>query len=140
MGESAKHALLVNSLVRWITGNPETNDCIVLRDAVETPLSAKPVSIDGFIPDVFGRSHRRGEAIIVGEAKTKSDFDTERSQSQIRAFLCFCAGRENAVFALAVPWEISAYAKVSLRRLRADCGAAHVTAFVIDEQGFSFRV
>jgi hypothetical protein len=140
MGESAKHAALVDALVRWIAGNPETKGCIMLRDTVETPLPAKPVSIGGFVPDVFGMSHGSGEAVVIGEAKTESDFDTERSQAQISAFLRFCASRKNAIFALAVPWGISVYAKVSLRRLRADCGAAHVTAFVIDEQGFSSKV
>ena len=140
MSESNKHARLVDALVKWINAQWDEAGFLILRDTVEAPLPARPMAIGGFVPDVFAISAGSPQTVIVGEAKTKSDFDSARSQGQIRAFVEFCREREHAIFTLAVPWDISVYARISLRHLRSDCDAMHVTAFVIDEQGFCRRV
>jgi hypothetical protein len=108
MSDSAQHLALVNSILVLVRRDFPTTRFIVLSDL---PGSLdKPPRINGFVPDVFAEDAPR-TAVVVGEAKTVRDLQTEHSRLQIAAFLKFLAAQQNGIFVLAVPWPATATAR-----------------------------
>jgi hypothetical protein len=62
----------------------------------------RPFSIGGYTPDLFA-SDLPTTFEVVGEAKSASDLETERSGRQIRAFLDHLSLRPDSSFYLSVP-------------------------------------
>src|SRR3712207_431503 len=72
---------------------------------LSSPLRAeKPNRIGGFVPDVYAFDAPL-TTVIIGEAKTQDDLETERSRKQITAYLCYLGQQQTGILILAVPWQ-----------------------------------
>jgi len=132
MGESINHIQLVEELVHWIARTYLNGDKgYLLIDHPESDVFSKPPKINGYVPDAFTSSAPHNRTII-GEAKTTRDVERPHSEEQIKAFLRYCSVHENAVFVFAVPWLMTRYAKILLKRLQKETNTSMVTAIVLE--------
>jgi len=104
-------------------------------DHPDSEAAARPPRIGGFIPDVYVPC-APGNRLIIAEAKTGRDLDTKHSLDQFDAFLGRCSQVENAMFVLAVPWDMVRLAEAIIRQTANRAGAvgAHnVTTKVLEK-------
>jgi hypothetical protein len=136
LAESNKHSALVNIIIRYI-GREHTDIAApgIIND-LSSPLRAeKPNRIDGFVPDVYAFDAPL-TTIIIGEAKTHADLETDHSKKQITAFLSFLGHQKTGIFILAVPWQAKRRAQTVVATLRDAVGAASVETITLDDLGF----
>ncbi len=132
MSESAIHAGLVQALIVFAEQELGNLLSLALRDDSVRPLRGeRPPRIHGFVPDLFATDVPTTRTLI-GEAKTKADLETDRSQQQIFAFLRYLSQTPQGIFALSVPPSSGATARRLVARLNAPFAAAPTYAFVID--------
>ena len=117
MGESAEHLDLVQALRDYI----ESRLCgcyslAVLGDLPGSSRQERPPRIAGYIPDVYATDAPTTQ-VIIGEAKTEDDLETEHSRRQLRAFIEFLVCRERGTLVLAVPWQAASAARNLAERL-----------------------
>ena len=137
MGESKEHNLLVNAIEIWIEKNKCGIDNICLfTDSGHTPAAKRPKPINGHVPDVFAENLKQEKWTIIGEAKTARDLDAKRSETQIKSFLEYCSLYDETMFILAVPWDITRYAKSLLKEFKRELGLERIESIVINELGF----
>jgi hypothetical protein len=86
------------------------NAVAIFVDSIQASKDSRPPRIQGFVPDIYVVDVPTTFTII-GEAKTGSDLQSERSRKQIAAFLEFVAYRANGMFILAVPLPFGATAR-----------------------------
>lgn len=133
MPESATHAGLVRSIVRFAESEFGSLDNVAIREDAICPMRGeKPPRIGGYTPDVYAADVPTTRT-LVGEAKTQADLETQHSERQIAAFLEFLARTPGGIFVLAVPLTAGATA----RRLTAEMNARFVgtpTRIVILDQ------
>jgi hypothetical protein len=129
MSDSAQHLALVNSILALVKKDFPLTKFVVLSDL---PGSLdKPPRINGFVPDVFAEDAPR-TAVVIGEAKTVQDLQTNHSRLQIAAFLRFLAAQQNGVFVLAVPWPAMATAQVIVDHELRELEPQHVKVVISD--------
>jgi hypothetical protein len=129
MSDSAQHLALVNSILALVKKDFPLTKFVVLSDL---PGSFdKPPRINGFVPDVFAEDAPR-TAVVIGEAKTVQDLQTNHSRLQIAAFLRFLAAQQNGVFVLAVPWPAIATAQVIVDLELRELEPQHVKVVISD--------
>ncbi len=80
----------------------------------------QPPMIGGYKPDLFVQDVPETFRVI-GEAKTPTDFNDDRSMRQIAAFLHHLSLYPNASFYLAVPWLLQERARNVMRGLKNKC-------------------
>jgi hypothetical protein len=132
LAESSKHTALVQIIVSYI-GREHAGLGIV--NDLPSPLHAeKPNRIDGFVPDVYAFDAPL-TTIVIGEAKTQDDLETERSRKQMTAFLAFLGLQKTGIFILAVPWHLKRRAAAIIDALQAETGAAAVKTVMLDDIG-----
>ncbi len=132
MGESAVHAALVERMAERIAGEYFGGDtAAILLDSASGRSTGRPPAVGGHVPDLYvdARKHR---LLVLGEAKTTRDLETERSERQIGAFLQYCSLHDNALFVLAVPWHRARFARSLLRMLKRRLGVDSVETRVLD--------
>ena len=125
MGESAIHRALVEHMAEWVAAEFLGGDAAaILLDSPSSGHTGSPPAIDGHVPDLYV-DDKVSKLLVVGEAKTARDLETERSEKQIGTFLEYCARQDSALFVLAVPWHRTRFARSLLRMLkqRLDLGA-----------------
>lgn len=71
--------------------------------------------------------------VIIGEAKTQDDLETERSRKQLAAYLSYLGHQQTGILILAVPWQVKRRAKQVVESLRAQTGAASVKTVMLDD-------
>ena len=87
MAESSKHTSLVQIIINYIGREHSHVPGLGIVNDLSSPLHAeKPNRIEGFVPDVYAFDAPL-TTVIIGEAKTPDDLETERSKKQITAFL-----------------------------------------------------
>lgn len=111
---------------KWLLGNESS----VFLDADGWK---HPPAIGDFKPDLYAQ-HPLSGLLIIGEAETAESMLQIHAEQQIAAFIIRCAREENAIFVLAVPWYMRAYANAALRRILQSLGVS-IQAVVIDELG-----
>ena len=118
MGESSSHIRLVEQLSSWILCNLLGGDhgCMMI-DHPSGNITTRPPKIGGFVPDIYVH-HGANNSLIIGEAKTGRDLETRHSLDQLDAFLGRCSQYENAMFILAVPWDMARLAEAIIRQLQ----------------------
>lgn len=133
MGESLRHIALVRRLVDWVAAEYYGgSEALILVDVSGRSFDQRPPAIDGFVPDVFAHDPIRS-VLVLGEAKSDGDLETQRSRIQLQAFLRHCSVREHSLFVLAVPWYRTRFARAYLKVLARQAGIGNVTAKVLDK-------
>lgn len=136
MPESNKHTALVETIIKYIGREHAQIAALGIINDLSSPLYAeKPNRIDGFVPDVYAFDAPL-TTIIIGEAKTRDDLETEHSRQQIVAFLSFLGHQNTGIFILAVPWQIKRRAQGIVSTLREAAGAESVKTVTLDDLGF----
>lgn len=111
MAESAAHARLVRAILSYLELEFGPIGDLSVRDDSVSPLRCeRPPRVGGFVPDVYATDVPT-TITIIGEAKTISDLERERSRAQIGAFLAHLGHMQNGVFVLSVPLVAGATAR-----------------------------
>jgi hypothetical protein len=116
-GESAQHVLLVERLIALVESRHSTTQGIMIFADHHSFAGNLPPMIGGYKPDLLAQDVPCTFQVI-GEAKTATDFQDERTVRQIRAFLDHLALYENTSFYLAVPWLVRPQATYIMKELR----------------------
>lgn len=132
MPESAIHAGLVQAVIAFAEQELGMLASLAVRDDSVRPLRGeRPPRIHGYVPDVFA-TNVPTTATLIGEAKTRQDLETERSQEQISAFLRYLSQTPNGIFVLGVPRAAVATARRLVAQLHAPFPATQTRTIVID--------
>jgi hypothetical protein len=102
-GESARHVYLVETLIETVERRHRPPRGLMIFADHHRFGSDRPPTIGGFTPDLFA-SDVPETFQVLGEAKTASDLESERSRRQIIAFLDHLALYKGSIFYLAVPY------------------------------------
>ena len=130
MAESATHRKMVKRLEQWIVNNYDKSEKIFIwTDTPQNGPSSFPITIEGFVPDLYAKFLSSTEQII-GEAKTASDLDTQHTEKQITAFLRYCAINQNTILILAVPWDLVRYTRSLIKYWKRQSQIENVRTFV----------
>ena len=105
---------------------------LVLHDLPGPIGSEKPPAIGGFRPDVYAADIGK-QTVIVGEAKTTADIETEHSRAQYVAYARHLSLFDSPTLILAVPWHLRVRAKTLLRLAIEEANTPHVARRVIDD-------
>lgn len=134
LAESIKHTALVQVILTYIgREHAHLNGLGVIND-LSGPLGAeKPNRIDGFVPDVYALDAPL-TTVIIGEAKTQDDLETERSRKQLMAYLTYLGQQDQTgILIVAVPWQVKRRAQAIVDALRSETGAVRVTTVTLDD-------
>ena len=135
MAESSTHTALVQVIIKYIGREHAHIPAMGIVNDLSSPLRAeKPNRIEGFVPDVYAFDAPL-TTVIIGEAKTTDDLETERSRKQISAFLLFLGHQQTGIFILAVPWQIKRRAQAIVTSLCSELGATAVKTVTLDDVG-----
>lgn len=135
MAESNTHSALVKVIIKYIGREHAQIAALGIVNDLSGPLGAeKPNRIDGFVPDVYAFDAPL-TTVIIGEAKTQADLETEHSKKQIAAYLAFLRHQTTGIFILAVPWQAKRRASAIVASLRESVGASSVKTVTLDDVG-----
>jgi hypothetical protein len=135
LAESTTHLALVRIILKYIgREHAQITALGVVTDLSSSLHAEKPSRIGGFVPDVYAFDAPL-TTVIIGEAKTSTDLETERSKKQIAAFLSFLCQQPTGIFILAVPWQAKQRARAVIKTLRAEANATSVTTITLDDVG-----
>lgn len=133
MAESTKHTALVQIIISYIGREHAHITALGIINDLSSPLHAeKPNRIEGFVPDVYAFDAPL-TVVIIGEAKTQDDLETDHSRKQITAYLSFLGHQQSGIFILAVPWQAKRRAQALVETLRAETGATSVKTVMLDD-------
>lgn len=135
MAESIKHTALVRIILDYIDRAHSGIPALGVLNDLPSPLRAeKPNRIGGYVPDVYAFDAPL-TTVIIGEAKTPDDLETDHSTKQMTAFLSFLGQQKQGIFILAVPWALKRRAAAIVSALRESIGATSVTTVTLDDLG-----
>lgn len=135
MAESSTHSALVKIIINYIGQEHAQIAALGIVNDLSSPLrSEKPNRIEGYVPDVYAFDAPL-TTVIIGEAKTTTDLETEHSKKQITAFLSFLGQQTTGIFILAVPWQAKRRAHAIVTSLREAVGASSVKTVTLDDLG-----
>ena len=84
MSEGYLHGILISRLSDHLVAEYGDDLDVILLDVPGARAVDKPPKIDRFFPDVWAQSKRR---ILLGEAKTALDLETQHTSDQLKCFL-----------------------------------------------------
>lgn len=135
LAESSEHSALVQIIIKYIGREHSQIAALGIVNDLSSPLYAeKPSRIGGFVPDVYAFDAPL-TTIIIGEAKTQADLETEHSKRQITEFLSFLGHQKTGIFILAVPWQVKRRAHAIVSTIIEAVGAASVKTVTLDDLG-----
>ena len=128
MPESRDHLELVQTIVTYVTTTWTACKALaLLTDLPTLPAATRPPRIASFIPDVYAADVPTTE-VIIGEAKTLGDLETEHAREQLKAFLGFLEHQKRGTLIVAVPWQARATAYNVTKRM----GATKARIIILD--------
>jgi hypothetical protein len=132
MSESLIHMELVRLMAGRVAADLLGGDAsLIVLDSPNGGPGRRPPVIQGHIPDLY--VHQTGRTmLILGEAKTARDIETERCERQLAVFLNYCAIQENAILVVAVPWYKTRFTRSLLRVLHGRLAAPLVRTTVLE--------
>jgi hypothetical protein len=131
--ESINHVALVSRLLTYVQNTMNGNLHLhVLHDLPGPIGSERPPLISGFRPDLYATDMTR-QTVLVGEAKTTLDLETEHSRAQYTAYVRHLSIFSAPTLILAVPWHLRVRAKTLLRLAAEEANAIHVARIVVDD-------
>ncbi len=83
MSEGLVHGSLVSHAFDFFVASYGDELDLLLRDSPGLRATDKPPKIGRYVPDVWGQSRRR---VLIGEAKTFVDLQTQHTVDQLRCF------------------------------------------------------
>jgi hypothetical protein len=128
--ESQLHASIVRRLCSEIKATYSDRYAFALLADLPEFGRNKPYTIGGYIPDVFGIDVPETVRVI-GEAKTPADFESDRSQRQIAAFLKHLSVFPSSEFFLGLPLPYVIRGRSLLNSIAQSVGATHVQMKVL---------
>jgi hypothetical protein len=135
LAESNTHSALVKIIISYIGREHSQLAALGIVNDLSAPLGAeKPNRIEGFVPDVYAFDAPL-TTVIIGEAKTQADLETEHSKKQIAAYLSFLRHQTTGIFILAVPWQAKRRASAIVSSLSEALGASDVKTVTLDDLG-----
>ena len=116
MPESIQHVRLVKDLCEYISKEYLNGDRgSILRDSSGVSSHDRCYEIDGYIPDVIGKTFTGTIKNIIGEAKTVHDIENRHTLLQLEAYLAYCSHEaHSAVLVVAVPWAYHQLIRLTL--------------------------
>lgn len=130
-GESDTHVELVSNLansVRMLHGSLGNLALFLDDQSIERQ---RPQRINGHLPDLYAEDVPR-TFVVIGEAKTRGDLLTERSQIQLVSFFRYLALFDRAFFYLAVPILAKPTATALVRELTSEFASVNATILTVD--------
>ncbi len=115
MAEGPEHKEFVKKMYEFICSLiPKDNVKFIVVDN-EGIASPEPIFY-GVIPDI---SYNFKDVMVLGEAKSKKDFDRPHSLRQYKAYIETCENNSNAhsIFVLYVHWDAFLSAQTILRKM-----------------------
>ena len=135
MAESLTHARLVETLVKYAEQEfGHLGNVAFYADRVSTAHREPPERIGGHIPDLVVRDVPQ-TWVMIGEAKTREDLETDRSRRQIRAFLDYLSHTPNGTFVLCVPVAAQMTARNLIEEVAASFPESRTRTLVLDPTG-----
>jgi hypothetical protein len=126
--ESRDHLELVQTIVSYVTSAWKTCAAMaILTDLPARPAASRPPRIAGYVPDVYAADVPTTQ-VIIGEAKTLDDLETEHARRQLWAFLEFLEQQKCGTLIVAVPWQARATAHNMTKRM----GASKTRVIILD--------
>lgn len=126
MGESEHHAHLVSIITGWVRSGYSTHEGLsILIDSRMVAPERRPGRIGGFTPDVVVRTVP-SSFVIIGEAKSYTDFFTPHTGHQIGAFIEYLHLQSEPVLVLAIPLSLLGAARSLVTRLKRERSAGNV--------------
>jgi len=134
--ESQIHINLVKVAYNYLsTLIPETNVRFIKMDSSGNCSGIH--IIDNFVPDLY---YAFDGFLVIGEAKTESDFEKRHSKDQFDAYIKQCNLHEGrALLIISVPWQLLITAKNYFRRKKMQ-NKIDFEIVVLDEQGRCFKI
>jgi hypothetical protein len=133
MAESIKHLELVVALVRCAPRHLHGSEHHSILHDLPGPIGCdKPPKIGAFRPDVYAADVPT-TTVVIGEAKTADDLDTEHTRRQLLDFAHFLKLYPGSSLLLAVPWSLRARAQFLLERAAREADACDLNLVVIDD-------
>ena len=133
MSQSERHRKLLLSLVEWIHkyfDNLGDKYSICVDHLADNRMPHPPVIVSS-IPDAFARSLSSSH-IIIGEAETSKGLLGKQTDRQIEDFIKYCLGNKEALFVLAVPWDMVIRAKAIIKQTKRELDAENVQTIVLE--------
>jgi hypothetical protein len=135
VAESSEHLALVHVIIDYIGREHAHVEALGILSDLTSPLHAeRPSRINGFVPDVYAFDAPL-TTVIVGEAKTGDDLETQHSKKQFEAFLAFLGRQQTGIFILAVPWQLKRRAEAIISNISAASDAITVKTILLDDLG-----
>jgi len=135
MAESTNHARLVEVLADFAKDSFQACGHYALYvDKVSLDRQECPPYVEGHVPDLLIRDVPQTR-IMIGEAKTTKDLESEHSQLQIRAFLKYLQNTPNSSFVLCVPLAARATARTILKQIIDSFPDNQTQILVLDPSG-----
>ena len=116
-GESNAHAALVLELVNYVRSTHSCEGQLALYADHEDVAGGRPERINGFLPDVYAYDVPTS-FVVIGEAKTRRDLQSDRSQKQLAAFAHYLSLHEVGYLYIFTPLLTCAAAVDTLNSLK----------------------
>jgi hypothetical protein len=124
--------ILVKYMAEWVADELlNGNNAPILLDSPFARPNFRPPAINGHVPDLYV-DEKTTRLIVIGEAKTSRDLETERSENQLRSFIKYCSLYSNSILVLAVPWYSTRSAKSLICMLERRMGVEAAQTKVLD--------
>lgn len=104
----------------------------LVADIQEKPGDPVPPLIGGFRPDVYAQLSSESPTVIIAEAKTDNDLETNHTYNQLKAFIGHIEQKRNSKFILSVTGCAADRARTLLRLLSLDISTEHAILLVFD--------
>jgi hypothetical protein len=133
MTESSTHVLLVSELLQWVDHNiiPRDDLCILV-DSLSSSPDSRPPPIGGKVPDVYVKSVGSDRLVLIGEAKTSLDVETEHTRDQFRDYLDHLKSQRVSILLIAVPWHKTRLVQSIVRRVQEEQNAQRVSVYILE--------
>jgi len=119
MAEGPTHVALVDLVLSMLAPPLSDVEYAIFTDCAGEGRDNRSPIIGGYIPDVYAVATRDLQTRVVGEAKVGRDFESARTEPQMRAFLSFLATYERPTLIFAVPFtSLPAAATMASRAAR----------------------
>lgn len=132
MPASYDHELMVKGLTVWAKSKESPfENCQLYSDCTLIPKYEMPPILNGFRPDIFAIS-KDNTAFLVGDAKTSTDVESNRTREQLTGFIEWLSSKEMGYIVLGVPWVSKASAMSLLKFLLSSNSKMNITPVIID--------
>lgn len=130
--ESNKHHSLVKKIYDYVKKLDKIEESLIECDIFEVKGNVTRMP-EGSVPDVY---YKYNNTLIIGEAKTDSDFERGHSFQQYESYIKYLKKYEemgyNCIFIISVPWETSISAMRLIKKL---IGSNKIKGIIINELG-----